>query len=134
MPPELQLHLCRLICKAEGLVKVAVVIDGRLGLGKTSLSTLLTKSGCFRWVYGYIVWCAWLCVLPALSTSDYGIVALYLMRLGVVTRLTFIWSVAVCKGSSPQQCEEAALARRLFSSSDCNSLHTSTRIAIAVLY
>jgi tRNA A37 threonylcarbamoyladenosine biosynthesis protein TsaE len=48
MPPELQQHLCRLLCKAKNVKKVAVVIDGKLGRGKTSLSTLLGKSGCFE--------------------------------------------------------------------------------------
>eukprot|EP00041_Stephanoeca_diplocostata_P023399 m.574730 g.574730 ORF g.574730 m.574730 type:complete len:863 (-) comp22282_c0_seq4:2603-5191(-) len=48
MPPELQGHLCRLLCKHSSLLKAAIVIDGSLGRGKTSLSTLLLKSGCFE--------------------------------------------------------------------------------------
>ena len=48
MPPELQHHLCRLLCKQSGIEKVAVVIDGQTGRGKTSLSTLLSKSSCYE--------------------------------------------------------------------------------------
>ena len=49
MPPELQIQLFRLLCNADEVQRVAVVIDGYIGRNGTSLSTLLLKSSQFRY-------------------------------------------------------------------------------------